>query len=282
MKFTVKSVMNGGHYVCSIRGMAIISEVLQTLQTNQFASQRCENGFNEVKKIVKKISAMITKSKSESAITEWERLNIMMKSSEFEVFQTNREKASNQFVFWTGFITIIYPVLQDLTCSHREGNWPLHLSAVQCALPLSFVFDRTCYKHWLLLYFEDYLSLPERYSSIHENFFQGEFVVKLTKRKGSAVPVDQALESKYSQQAKSSSGIIGITRRKEAVCKWGLIKHGKANYSNFLRKISGIVHEDEYTLHHEFSEKLSETDQMYTQHLVDYISDRGNLTQRTQ
>ena len=100
----VKSVMNGGHYVRGICGMAIISEVLQTLQMNQFASQRCENGFNEANEIVKKISAMINKSNSESAITEWERLNIMMKSSEFEVFQTNGEKASNQLAFWNGFI----------------------------------------------------------------------------------------------------------------------------------------------------------------------------------
>ena len=228
---------------------------------NQFASQRYENGFNEANEIVKKISTMITKSKSESAITEWERLNIVMKSSEFEVFQTNGEKARNQFAFWNGFIKRIYPVLQDLTRSHREGNWPLHLSAVQCALPLSFAFDRTNCKRWLPLYFEDCLSLPERYPSIHENFLQGEFVVKLTKRKGSAVPVDQALESKYNKQAKSSSGIIRITRRKEVVCKWGLIKHEKANYSNFLRKISGVDHKDEYSLHHEFSKKLSETDQ---------------------
>ena len=263
-------------YVPGIRGIAIISEVFQTLQMNQFASQRYENGFNEANEIVKKISTMITKSKSESAITEWERLNIVMKSSEFEVFQTNGEKASNQFAFWNGFIKRIYPVLQDLTRSHREGNWPLHLSAVQCALLLSFAFDRTNWKRWLPLYFEDCLSLPERYPSIHENFLQGEFVVKLTKRKGSAVPVDQALESKYNKQSKSSSGIIGIIRRKEAVCKWGLIKHEKANYSNFLRKISGVDHEDEYSLHHEFSEKLSETDQTYIQQLVGYISDRGN------
>ena len=61
--------MNGGHYVRSIRGMAIISEILQTLQMNQFASQRCENGFNEANGIVNKISEMITKSKSESAVT---------------------------------------------------------------------------------------------------------------------------------------------------------------------------------------------------------------------
>ena len=142
----VKSVMNGGHYVRGICGMAIISEVLQTLQMNQFASQRSENGFSEANKIVKKISTMITTSKSESAITEWERLNIMMKSGKFEVFQTNREKASNQFAFWNGFIKRIYPVLRDLTRSHREGNWPLHLSAVQRALPLSFSFDRTNYK----------------------------------------------------------------------------------------------------------------------------------------
>ena len=43
-----------------------------------------------------------------------------------------------------------------------------------------------------------------------------------------------------------------------------------------LRKISSGDQEDEYSLHHKFSEKLSETDQTYIQQLVDYISDRGN------
>ena len=76
----VKSFMNGGHYVRGIRGMAIISKVLHTLQMNQFVCQRGENVFNEANDIVKKISAMITESKSESAITEWECLNIVIKS----------------------------------------------------------------------------------------------------------------------------------------------------------------------------------------------------------
>ena len=55
-----------------------------------------------------------------------------------------------------------------------------------------------------------------------------------------------------------------------------MIKHEKANYSNFLQKISGVDHEDEYSLHHEFSEKLSETNQTYIQQLVGYIFDREN------
>ena len=59
----VKSVMNGGHYVRGIRGMAIISEVFHTLQMNQFACPRGENVFNEANNIVEKISAMITESK---------------------------------------------------------------------------------------------------------------------------------------------------------------------------------------------------------------------------
>ena len=44
-------------------------------------------------------------------------------------------------------------------------------------------------------------------------------------RKRSAVSMDQALEP-----AKSSAGINGFTRRKEAVCKWNFIKHEKAKY----------------------------------------------------
>ena len=58
--------------------------------------------------------------------------------------------------------------------SHREGEWKLHFSATQRALPLVFAFDRTNYKLWLPLYFEDYLRFPKKYPSIHESFLQHE------------------------------------------------------------------------------------------------------------
>ena len=64
--------------------------------------------------------------------------------------------------------------------------------------------------------------MPKKYPSMHKSFLQGEFVVRLTQRNISAIPMDQALESKYNKQAKGASGITGIRRRKAAVGKWNL------------------------------------------------------------
>ena len=88
--------------------------------------------------------------------------------------------------------------------------------------------------------------------------------------------MDQALESKYNKQAKSASGVIRVSRRKEAVCEWNLIKHEKSNYTKMLRDISGIDIEDKYSLHHEFSQQHTTTDLKYIQQLVSYVVERGN------
>ena len=48
-----------------------------------------------------------------------------------------------------------------------------------------------------------------------------------TLRHGSAVGFDMALEKCYNNPAKVAGGIIGITRQKEAVALWNLLKHEK-------------------------------------------------------
>ena len=66
------------------------------------------------------------------------------------------------------------------------------------------------------------------------SFVKGGFVVKHTNRYGSSVPMDQELEKAYNKPAKCQAGIIGVTRRKEAVLKWNLIKHEKNQFTDFL------------------------------------------------
>ena len=87
-----------------------------------------------------------------------------------------------------------------------------------------------------------------------------EVLLRDTYREGNAVPMDQALVKAYNKPAKSSAGIIGFTRRKEAVCKWNLIKHEKAKYQNFMNTVCQMNEDDKYSLHYEFSDGITKAD----------------------
>ena len=169
--------------------MAIISEVLYNLLLDQFLIEIDENTQNHVDQQVKGISQRkcMSETNNPSSNTEWEKLTTKIKSLELHEFHENRKKKSEQFLFWYNFISKVFPVLRDLTRSHREVDWKLHISAIQRTLPLVFAFDRTNYKRRLPIYVEDYLGSPKKYSSIHESFLQGEFVVRLTQRNVSAI-----------------------------------------------------------------------------------------------
>ena len=65
-------------------------------------------------------------------------------------------------------------------------------------------------------------------------------MVKFTTRKGSSVAMDQAFEKSYNKPVKGKSGIIGITRRKEAVVQYDVIKHEKLQLVNYLLEFCGI------------------------------------------
>ena len=87
--------------------------------------------------------------------------------------------------------------------------------------------------------------------------------------------MDQALEKQYNKPAKGQSGIIGFSRRTEAVCKWDIVKHEKSQYAN-SREVCDIINEDEYSIHHEFSMSRTETDVSVVNQMMDYIKNRGN------
>ena len=89
--------------------------------------------------------------------------------------------------------------------------------------------------------------------------------------------MDQALEKQYNKPVKGQSGIIGITRRKEAVCKWNIIKHEKGQYGDFLQNICQFDTNDEYSIHHEFAPSITKRDQEAVEQMVEYVEERGGL-----
>lgn len=117
------------------------------------------------------------------------------------------------------------------------------------AAPLFFFFGSTNYCRWTPLFLQDCYQLKEKFPLLYDSFMHGEFVVNTTK-KGSGVPFDQALEQCYKRTAKVSRGIIGVTRKKEAVALWG-IKHKKDQYVDLLKMKDDV--EGELSLHHDFN-----------------------------
>ena len=41
----------------------------------------------------------------------------------FSAFQEQGRNCSEQFFYWDNFLTRIFPVIRDLTCSHQKNNW---------------------------------------------------------------------------------------------------------------------------------------------------------------
>ena len=94
----VKHIINGGHYVRGIRGMAIVSEVLYSLLLDQFLIEIDDNTQNHV--VVRQgVSQLISETNNQSTNTEWEELKTKIKSLGFDEFNENRKKKSEQGEF---------------------------------------------------------------------------------------------------------------------------------------------------------------------------------------
>ena len=96
----------------------------------------------------------------------------------------------------------------------------------------------------------------------------GGFVVN-TSRKGSGVPFDQALEQSYNRPAKVTGGIIGITRKKDAVALWGIIKHKKDEYVHLLKMQDDV--DGELSVHHDFNHSSAKKINELVHEIEDYL-----------
>ncbi|KAI9531965.1 hypothetical protein NQZ68_036327 [Dissostichus eleginoides] len=115
---------------------------------------------------------------------------------------------------------------------------------------------------------QDCYQLKDKFPLLYDSYMNGGFVVNTTK-KGSGVPFDQALEQCYNRPAKVSGGIIGVTRKKEAVALWGIIKHKKDQYVELL-EMKGDVG-GELSLHHAFNPSTATKIVMMVQDIEEYL-----------
>ena len=274
-------VMGGGHYIKGKGGLSLIAEAITALQIEQFEFE-CDTETD-----LPVLLNNIATSQNNPHSTQigkfrecWEQCKTFsgdFYTSFLDYKKLNSEQNSDNFLFWDLFLHELYPILRDMTHSFRTGNWTLHISAVRRALPLFFAFGRTNYSRWVSLYFEVCLDVQRRFPELHKCFIKGGFVMYYNQRQGRAIPLnDQALEKCYNKPAKVSDGIIGVTRRKEAVALWNITKHQKDLYVTRMKSWCGLNEDDEFSLHHEFNSSSSLTGLLWVSQVIEYIKSIAN------
>lgn len=237
----VDSVLGGKNYSRSLKGLQLLKEALLRLQWEAFFKEGDNvQEHKEQLDMLVDLKGKVASSSNESAalFRNFEEKTPGLFSN-FDQFIDHARSTNETFKYWDTFIHLIQQV-ENLVRADRDGDWALHLQAVQALLPIFAAFDSTNYLRWCSLYLEDMHKLPDTAPAVYQAFMAGKFVVKRTHGKFNAVGADMALEQTINRSQKSASGIIGNTRKKKFVAMWELIYHEMLAISNLFRESSGV------------------------------------------
>ena len=183
-----------------------------------------------------------------------------------------RASENENFKYWVFSVDILYTTARNFTQSLRSGDW--NLEAMEKSIPLYFAFSKVNYARYSPLFQQDCLPLTTKFPKLYDCFIEGGFVGRKAINNNSGVPLDQALEQCYNKPA---GGIIGCTRRKDAVAIWNLIKQDKDQYACELeRQHNNHSNDSEYSLHHEFNKSSSLERSKDVSAIVSYINKVSN------
>ena len=103
---------------------------------------------------------------------------------------------------------------------------------------------------------------------------EGGFIVRHVKRKASAVPMDHALEKAYNKPVKGNIRVFGISKYKDAACRWNTVKHEKAKFKNFLQEWCCLNEHVEYVLYHDYTTGV--VDEMFLNAVIECVTKHRN------
>ena len=119
---------------------------------------------------------------------------------------------------------LINPVLTIMKYvrAEREGDWPLHLAAVNEMMPLFFAASHFNYARYGLYYLRAMAEMPE---DVRQHFMKGEHTMHHNPGLFNGIWSDMAIETTFMRYGHGQSGIIGITLRPETLKTWAYSLH---------------------------------------------------------
>ena len=106
--------------------------------------------------------------------------------------------------------------------AEREGEWPLHLWAVQQMLPYFFAAGHHQYARYGTYYL---FSMEKLHGAVLEQFMKGEHLMRHKEGLWNGIWSDMFVESTFMRYGKGPQGIIGVTMKPDMVKKWAYSMH---------------------------------------------------------
>ena len=192
----------------------------------------------------------------------------------FDQWCEKRQKDSPLFQFWFMILRMELTILTFIR-SLREGNFELYLESLSALIPYFFANNNVNYARWLPVHLQDMRNLEKDHPEIAHEFRKGNFVVRKSKRKYSAIAIDQAHEQNNAV-VKGDGGAIGLTEDPQALRRWMVagpeVSRLLANYeATFMDKETKTVQE-----HHEQSHSTQKRFFQKVKQLSDVMEEMGN------
>ena len=97
----------------------------------------------------------------------------------------------------------------------------MYVDSVYKMLPWFFALNHTNYARWLPVHVRDMRELHKKAPQVEEAFKEGLFTVVKTRRRFSAIAIDQAHEQNNAM-VKGDGGAVGLTENSNALRRWML------------------------------------------------------------
>ena len=97
----------------------------------------------------------------------------------FDKFSGECGSRSEQYMFWNHFLEIVN-IIRILVRADREGDFPLHMKAIQDLCPVFLGCGSLNYQRYATFYFEQLKDLKNKMPELLLSFMKGIFVVKRT------------------------------------------------------------------------------------------------------
>ena len=186
---------------------------------------------------------------------------------------SSNAKLYPQFKFWLLILQIQLDVLVYVRAI-RKADFQLYVDALTKIVPWFFALDHTHYARWIPVHLRDMVTLKEVHPTVFAEFMKGNFAVKKTANRFSAIAIDQAHEPNNSS-VKDDCGAVGLTENPAALRRWMVSGPEMARViGEFETSIEKRKHLD--LRHHEEAKHVQKSFVRDVKNLTNTIEEMGN------